>query len=66
MHHASELRTHVILLLSCVAVCHCAVVQRTDGDTPVWQQVLWHHLGHNNPDLAELAAAALQAELLDF
>lgn len=55
-------------LLTGALSCGLTVVQSTDadGDSPVWLQVLWHHLGHSNTDLAEQAAAALQAHLLDF
>jgi hypothetical protein len=35
-----------------------AVLQATDHE-PVWRQILQHHLNHNDPEVAQHAAAAL-------
>lgn len=52
-HRVAVDRTVATLLLLCVTV------QSTDS--PVWRQVLVHHLRHSNPELVQQATAALQA-----
>ena len=50
----------LLLLLLLCSLCGAALQQAAAvGDDPVWRQVLRYHLDHNDPEVAQQAAAAL-------
>jgi hypothetical protein len=47
------------VLTKCRKLWLVQIVMQVPSDEPVWRQVLRLHLGHSDPALAEMAAAAL-------